>query len=532
MITKIDKLLYDKNLGKFFINIDGQIVEVKTGSGEGGSISIDGAITPNSTHAVSGKTVYDAIQAAVQDLEAQIEEHSVDPESVTPTVTQTTSSEQSGGDNIITFTFPNGETTQVVIKNGAQGAQGNSGYTGAVGELEVVNNLEDGGEEKALSAEMGKDLATKAIPIKGTFAEAYSKARVTNVTFPWFLSDIDTNGNNINKIIWHIGSKRFVDGIGAEIDGVRDGVTIRATGSGKIKYRGRTKPSSGDAVWCELPFTKGINNYSFAEIAEAVKTADSAVSDAYDGSTFNAIDFEFDSQNTTIDIDFGNQKFIGYGNGLQIIFNLTNRITSIKRLITNNVYLHRIIGSNNSTPETTLKYIQLSGNTTNTTFSPFTAFRTSGYFDFSGFDITGVTDLSSFLSTEDINNGPITVDIRTWDTSDITNISFFLSRRKDVTLIIGDFSMESVATTTNIFFAVTGATVVCTSNTPPDLSFDWITTYVSSIKIPNKTVTVDGNDVTVLSLYQNHVQNDGDEVGESGWSKYASIMTTYEEGEY
>lgn len=41
---------------------------------------------------------------------------------------------------------------------GPQGPQGNSGYQGAAGELEVVNNLTDGGESSALSAEMGKDL--------------------------------------------------------------------------------------------------------------------------------------------------------------------------------------------------------------------------------------------------------------------------------------------------------------------------------------------------------------------------------------
>ena len=40
------------------------------------------------------------------------------------------------------------------------GNQGNSGYTGAAGELEVVNNLTQGGATSALSAEMGKLLRT------------------------------------------------------------------------------------------------------------------------------------------------------------------------------------------------------------------------------------------------------------------------------------------------------------------------------------------------------------------------------------
>lgn len=42
--------------------------------------------------------------------------------------------------------------------SGIKGEQGNSGYTGGADELEVVNNLTDGGAEKALSAEMGKQL--------------------------------------------------------------------------------------------------------------------------------------------------------------------------------------------------------------------------------------------------------------------------------------------------------------------------------------------------------------------------------------
>lgn len=41
---------------------------------------------------------------------------------------------------------------------GPQGPQGNSGYQGAAGELEVVNDLQQGGATAALSAEMGKDL--------------------------------------------------------------------------------------------------------------------------------------------------------------------------------------------------------------------------------------------------------------------------------------------------------------------------------------------------------------------------------------
>ena len=52
---------------------------------------------------------------------------------------------------------------------GDKGDQGNSGYTGAAGELEVVNNLTDGGATSALSAEQGKVLNEKT-----SFAESFA----------------------------------------------------------------------------------------------------------------------------------------------------------------------------------------------------------------------------------------------------------------------------------------------------------------------------------------------------------------------
>jgi len=67
-------------------------------------------------------------------------------------VVQTTVSQEDGGTNVWTITLTNGQTSTLRVKNGNQG---NSGYSGAAGELEVVNNLTDGGATAALSAEMG-----------------------------------------------------------------------------------------------------------------------------------------------------------------------------------------------------------------------------------------------------------------------------------------------------------------------------------------------------------------------------------------
>lgn len=92
------------------------------------------------------------------------------------TIEQTTTSTESGGENIITVTRQDDTTQTFSIRNGQQGAtgatgpqgpqgiqgpQGNSGYSGAAGELEVVNNLTDGGATAALSAEQGVVVGTR-----------------------------------------------------------------------------------------------------------------------------------------------------------------------------------------------------------------------------------------------------------------------------------------------------------------------------------------------------------------------------------
>jgi lysophospholipase L1-like esterase len=66
---------------------------------------------------------------------------------------------------------------------GPQGPQGNSGYTGAAGELEVVNNLTQGGATAALSAEMGKVLSDEINGLSGGIQKKeYSYKPITPYT--------------------------------------------------------------------------------------------------------------------------------------------------------------------------------------------------------------------------------------------------------------------------------------------------------------------------------------------------------------
>ena len=73
-------------------------------------------------------------------------------------VEQIVSSVEDSGVNTFRITLSDGTTFLFDIHNGSQG---NSGYSGAAGELEVVNNLVDGGETAALSAEMGVVLRSR-----------------------------------------------------------------------------------------------------------------------------------------------------------------------------------------------------------------------------------------------------------------------------------------------------------------------------------------------------------------------------------
>lgn len=102
------------------------------------------------------KAQYDALSTKDSRTMYIISDSAVESEHVgIASLVQTTTSSADGGTNVWTCTLTNGQAFTLEVKNGNQG---NSGYTGAAGELEVVNNLTDGGSTAALSAEMGKTL--------------------------------------------------------------------------------------------------------------------------------------------------------------------------------------------------------------------------------------------------------------------------------------------------------------------------------------------------------------------------------------
>ena len=145
-------------------------------------------------------------------------------------IEQTVTSEESGGVNVITVTTSDGATTDFQVRNGMQGAtgpkgdQGNSGYSGAAGELEVVNNLTEGGEESALSAEMGKQLNEKITGDKNLNKRLFGTVGTSTGVFAKY---IDIPRNLFNKYLYFWFTSGSYTGISGWNGGVTNGVVTR-----------------------------------------------------------------------------------------------------------------------------------------------------------------------------------------------------------------------------------------------------------------------------------------------------------------
>ena len=132
--------------------------------------------------------------------------------------------------------------------------QGNSGYTGEAGELEVVNNVTEGGATAALSAEQGKLLANRIGNMKGSgsFQEAYMLSLTDTSIWSWLLVETDYE-DSITKPIWHIGNSIFVDASGAIIEFEIDDLLIH-----NLKY---TIKLTSDNQTIYVPTSSFVTNY-------------------------------------------------------------------------------------------------------------------------------------------------------------------------------------------------------------------------------------------------------------------------------
>lgn len=399
----------------------------------------------------------------------------------------------------------------------AHGLQGNSGYTGAVGELEVVEDYTEGGVGKAASAEAVKNMAIKSIPGAGTFADAYEKARANNVVFPWFLRDVDENGNPIEKMIWHNGYRKFVDAIGAEVEGQKNGLTIKVSEGCYLQV--------GDNPLYAL--SKGSNNFSFDDLnwngSSAINYSKFKVLE-YDETTANA--------NYSEEIDFGGLK-------IRINDNFLSNWDSLKKVKRLHVELylisHGLLAECDELIEAQIKGTMATGITGVSTTTMLNKCPKLERADLKEYSVA----ISPQGQREANFYGIATscprlkyADIRGFDTEQAVifgNVFRYDSSLK--TLVIGNLSNANITTkAATCFEGVTDCVLICTTAVPPvlkncslvdnvaqdeyDPALDWVAGHFSAIYVPTNAVTV----------YKTNTYVEGGTVGNTGWSKYADII--------
>ena len=111
------------------------------------------------------------------------------------------------------------QSAQLKGKDGAPGEKGDKGESGVhLGDVALVNDLTTGGEESALTAEMGKKLKGMIdnVGVKfGTYAEALEAVLGSNSVFEWLLVDKVDSGELI-KPLWHVNGS-LIDAAGAVV---------------------------------------------------------------------------------------------------------------------------------------------------------------------------------------------------------------------------------------------------------------------------------------------------------------------------
>lgn len=424
----------------------------------------------------------------------------------------------------------------------AQGEQGNSGVSSA-DEVAVVNNLDgepdnlESGKVAVLSANMGKFIGDRCIPLSGTFADAYDKAKVLNAVFPWMLIDEDENGNPVKKMMWHVGNKEFVDAIGGKVDGTKNGLTIVSTAPGFVRLWQSTNlgNNNNSNSWMDYPIIAGETNYSFDELLphEGVTS--------FGNDKWHLVEFVNTEKTTLLTSEI---KYVNFGGmtinynhdpqGRQTHGNIYSRVepfygySSVKKIKNLNLNVVQEISTFGALFYgcSSLEEISISGEIKGKAGNSYIA-QLTGWFNGCGNLIK--CDLSKLkckfsIAINWFGASPNLefLDIRLFDFSVATNVSNFIRGVGLKTIIVGDISIPSNATTTNFMGSVTGATLVCTTDTPPALNIDFISGHFTSIKVPNKTVDVEGTPTAVIDLYK----------AATGWSTYEGIMSTYEEGEY
>lgn len=409
--------------------------------------------------------------------------------------------------------------------------------------IEIVDYT-TGGNDKAASAESVKELAQYVFVGSGSFADAYDASRGSTINFPWLLEDTDEEGNTLKKMIWHVGNGKFIDAIGAEIVGKKNGLTIKSDEARTI-----TLSFSGGSV--TLPIAVGETNYGFNEIKELANVS------GYNGDWFSGISFSGDTQ-PQLDIDFGGMtlkwssssgnRFPAYSAGS--VDTLSDYLFKyIKRLRLD------VSGYLIMYPMLSLKEVEMYGTWSYKDFLMLSSKSHKTFItekaDLKGLIVTNAVTSISLLNSDQSNYSLQYLDIRGFDTSNVTSLRIAWKCYALNTLIIGGgFSNEKVTSLgSGPRLVAANTTIVCTSQTPPVLKnavlnndtyvhsdMDWVYYRVKSngrILVPPGCADVyknnvyiepvDGEDITITT--------DG-KTTKTGWAMYADIIEEYNEGDY
>lgn len=382
----------------------------------------------------------------------------------------------------------------------------------------VINDLTTGGADKALSAEQGKILAQYAFLGSGTFADAYDKAKTTIAYFPWLLEDTDEEGNTLKKMIWHAGNGKFIDALGAEISGQKNGLTVTVTKVCDMVVNGTT-----------YALSEGDNNFSMEDLSISAN-----------GSINNEILFyntgtTTSTKSSVTAIDFGNIPIKISQTGGRVWGNFT-ALTKIKRLVidTSTWFYSAFDGC-------AVREIKASGAVTyKDIFGLFSNCNLLEKADFSEMTLmqknVNSTQLASLFS-----NCPRLkeVDVRLLNLSRTGTPDKILANSPIKKLTVGqNFTNANFSKKNEFLNQVVGATLIIVSSTPPKLkncsftdgvandehstTYDWLS-YTSNGEVIRRFDAIYVPDDAV-ETYKTDVYVENGTVGNTGWSYYADII--------
>lgn len=382
----------------------------------------------------------------------------------------------------------------------------------------IVNDLTTGGADKALSAEQGKILAQYAFLGSGTFADAYDKAKTTIAYFHWLLEDTDKDGNAVKKMIWHVGNKQFIDAIGAEISGQKNGLTVTVTKDCDMVLNGTT-----------YALSKGENNFSREDLSLSSN-----------GSINNDVLFyntgtTTETKSSVTAIDFGNIPIKISQTGANV-FNGLTALTKIKRLVINtSTWFY------NAFKGCAVREIKASGAVTNRDiFGLFNNCNLLEKADFSEMTLRqGIVDDNQAASL--FSNCPRLkeVDVRLLNLSRTGTPYNILANSPIKKLTVGpNFTNVNFSNKNSFLNQVVGATLIIISSTPPKLkncsftdsvandehstTYDWLS-YTSNGEVFSRFNAIYVPDDAV-ETYKTNVYVENGTVGNTGWSYYADII--------